>query len=399
MDKAKSIHELTRERIGGIISTGIEKNMTMADISKSILDSVREMSESRAKTIAQTTVTAGFETGQHESFKAANVQKRLWLSQRDGVVRPTHIDADGQEVKIDEPFQVGSAMLMYPGDPSGPAHEVINCRCTELPIIDDTVVQEDRGERVYKQVIALKDDLEAKKKTVASLEAQYAQAYKPKDLAQIHSQLQAVKSDYIRSSKAIREQAHALFLHKKEAEFGAEYIGNTQGFLAKAHVDEGLTFTRKLVGAKNNTKIGKRNVTFKDDTARAYATKTEVHLSKMSDTRTVIHEMGHIFESWDESIAKKAQAFLEERTKNDKLEKLNSVNSAYDASEVFKRDKFIDPYMGKFYLKWGKMYATEIVSMGIEQLYVDPLGFAKADPEYFKFIINLFDEKKKPKKK
>lgn len=55
-----------------------------------------------------------------------------WAATDDTRTRQTHLDADGQRVEMDERFAVGDAMLSYPGDPSGPAGEVINCRCVTL---------------------------------------------------------------------------------------------------------------------------------------------------------------------------------------------------------------------------------------------------------------------------
>jgi Phage Mu protein F like protein len=57
-------------------------------------------------------------------------QTKVWLATEDERTRETHADADGQEVPIDQPFQVGDDLLMYPGDPDGSDAEVINCRCT-----------------------------------------------------------------------------------------------------------------------------------------------------------------------------------------------------------------------------------------------------------------------------
>lgn len=60
------------------------------------------------------------------------INSKTWLSSQDGRVRPTHQDADGQTVPVDQPYNVGGYDIAYPGDPDGPDEEVINCRCTEL---------------------------------------------------------------------------------------------------------------------------------------------------------------------------------------------------------------------------------------------------------------------------
>jgi hypothetical protein len=44
----------------------------------------------------------------------------------DGNTRDIHAMVDGDEVPFDRPFSNG---LMFPGDPSGSAENVINCRC------------------------------------------------------------------------------------------------------------------------------------------------------------------------------------------------------------------------------------------------------------------------------
>lgn len=75
--------------------------------------------------------------GRHDSFEAVAEEldvpmERVWLSTIDSRTRPAHAAADGQRVPLRQPFTVGGAQLMFPGDPTGPAAQVINCRCGEL---------------------------------------------------------------------------------------------------------------------------------------------------------------------------------------------------------------------------------------------------------------------------
>lgn len=55
--------------------------------------------------------------------------KRIWRTVHDERVRPTHRKAFGQKRSATNPFLVGRAHLMYPGDLAGPIEETANCRC------------------------------------------------------------------------------------------------------------------------------------------------------------------------------------------------------------------------------------------------------------------------------
>lgn len=69
------------------------------------------------------------------AFRSGKSRKR-WRTFGDSRVRPTHQQADGQEVSIDEPFEVGGYQLMFPNDSSlgAPPEEIVNCRCTMITI-------------------------------------------------------------------------------------------------------------------------------------------------------------------------------------------------------------------------------------------------------------------------
>ena len=95
----------------------------------------------RARTVARTETIGAVNAG---VFRAAELDAeqrgdpapfKQWLSTEDKRTRPTHVDADRQRTLLREPFVVGGAQMLFPGDPRGPAQEVINCRCSLLPVV------------------------------------------------------------------------------------------------------------------------------------------------------------------------------------------------------------------------------------------------------------------------
>jgi hypothetical protein len=92
------------------------------------------VTEPRARVIARTeshgarnTVNAASVRRVGAAFGVPNAIQRRWQAANDERTRETHRDADGQTVALNEPFTVGRASLDFPGDPSGPPEEVINC--------------------------------------------------------------------------------------------------------------------------------------------------------------------------------------------------------------------------------------------------------------------------------
>ena len=65
-------------------------------------------------------------------FPGADMQKE-WISASDERTRAAHREANGQIVDFNKPFIVKGEELMRPGDPSGSASNVINCRCSMAP--------------------------------------------------------------------------------------------------------------------------------------------------------------------------------------------------------------------------------------------------------------------------
>lgn len=93
----------------------------------------------RATTIARTEATGAFNGATWEAAELRSQvfgieMEKIWLATVDGRTRDTHFAADGQRRKLDALFSVGAAELKWPGDPAGPASEVVNCRCTMLEV-------------------------------------------------------------------------------------------------------------------------------------------------------------------------------------------------------------------------------------------------------------------------
>lgn len=92
-------------------------------------------SVSRARTIARTEIHIAQNSGRFRAAREQAVDEFEWLSSGDSEVRDgqyTH-RIDGERRELGQPFPTGGG-IRHPGDPSGPAGDVINCRCTVLPV-------------------------------------------------------------------------------------------------------------------------------------------------------------------------------------------------------------------------------------------------------------------------
>jgi hypothetical protein len=122
---------------------------------------------------------------------------------------------------------------------------------------------------------------------------------------------------------------------------------------------------------------------------RAFCEKGKITVSKASSKSTYIHEFGHHIEDQMPGAKEKAQDFLRQRTKGGSVQSMNTVtkSKAYRDDELTLADKFISKYTGKVY----RDGSTEVVSMGFQHLFEDPIGFARKDPEHFRMIMRIAD--------
>jgi hypothetical protein len=95
-------------------------------------DADKSIWQTRAERIARTETTGAYNAGAHAAQMEADVGARMWVATPDAATRETHLEMNGTCVKVGEAFQFPDGEVMFPGDPSGPAAETINCRCTTV---------------------------------------------------------------------------------------------------------------------------------------------------------------------------------------------------------------------------------------------------------------------------
>lgn len=135
----------------------------------------------------------------------------------------------------------------------------------------------------------------------------------------------------------------------------------------------------------------------------------------------VIHELAHALEHFDNEYLKRSIRYLQKRTPDEQAVRLKDVsgNKNYDSWEVTRADKWERTYTGKIYgtdyvepgilpnpwyseqhgnlsaaaaKKLGivdnskHLYASEVLSMGLEQMYQDPYLMATQDSAFFDWV-------------
>lgn len=141
-----------KKQITASVTSGILQGKSIKGLADDLQSRINTMNRDSAIRTARTSVTSAQNAGRQDSFAAAakmgiKVRKR-WIATKDNRTRHDHGIADGQTVDYDQPFDVGGYRLMFPGDPTGPAHEIYNCRCTMRTVEKEGIEAEPRKMRV-----------------------------------------------------------------------------------------------------------------------------------------------------------------------------------------------------------------------------------------------------------
>jgi len=132
-----------------------------------------------------------------------------------------------------------------------------------------------------------------------------------------------------------------------------------------------------------------------DDDGRAKFSEGKIWLEYFSTRQTVGHELGHYIEDRRTYIGDLSVGFLLNRydERGGEPERLRDLKGSdgYREDEIAVDGLFDDDYAAKlYYNEYNDDYrATEILSMGISQLYENAPKFAMSDPEYFDYVIGV----------
>jgi hypothetical protein len=117
------------------IQQGLEHGETRKELMARISTAFDGIKQTRSETIANTETAAAFNFARDKAMRDAGVTHKKWLLSHSPLIkehRLTHIETDGQTVALDEPFDVGGVLMMYPGDENAGPEDVINCHCVAI---------------------------------------------------------------------------------------------------------------------------------------------------------------------------------------------------------------------------------------------------------------------------
>lgn len=129
--------EKTRARVTDEINSIIAHSETEGigpyQVAEQLQNKFGQLKTYEANRIARTEINRADNTYRYDDIMNNDLIDYIqWYGHNDGKERDSHIALNGKIIRKGELFSNG---LRHPGDPNGPAKEVINCRCTIVPWI------------------------------------------------------------------------------------------------------------------------------------------------------------------------------------------------------------------------------------------------------------------------
>ena len=199
-------------------------------------------------------------------------------------------------------------------------------------------------------------------------------------------------------------------------------VQGAANFPIRAEMLEGAAFSESIVSKKIIAKVlGPTEffVTYKlANGTRSNAKDTEVFMTLNHDAETAVHELGHILDAQTSTVTNDSNYNLPTAAElaSGQTLTVDTAQASYyhmvnrsqppsknqDLGTIFfeprmrgeKRrvqigTEFYHPYTSRDYTRWYGVRASEVLTMGMEGLFNNPLHLAANDPELFDFTINV----------
>lgn len=135
LNVSEGITQTTRDLIATVFNEAYREGLNINEIVDKLKDT--ELSRVRARLIARTeTVTASNQSALFVANDTGLLYNKTWLATRDARTRNDHREVNGNQVGMNDYFNVGGFDMAAPGDHGGkngklpvPAKEICNCRC------------------------------------------------------------------------------------------------------------------------------------------------------------------------------------------------------------------------------------------------------------------------------
>lgn len=189
-----------------------------------------------------------------------------------------------------------------------------------------------------------------------------------------------------------REEAHAVIALPQAAR-GSLSLNPTAG--AKAQTETAHDFLRTVLHRDvAPTASAKVSLTHGGVGRGYYDPSTATAYVRTGAVINTVHELAHHIECSDPEVFAECRAFLQSRTKaNETPQPLSKITGwhGYGPHEIAIEDEWAtrggSAYSGRVYP--AQLGATEVLTMGLERLYSDPVKFAHDDPDYFQFVLKV----------
>ena len=157
------------KKVNSEILQGIIQGESIPKIAKR-LGNVTEMNRESAVRNARTAITGAQNSGRFDGMKQLEddgvILKKEWVAAVDSHTREAHLELNGQQVDVDEPFVVDGKEIMFPGDPECEYPELVyNCRCALRTVVigfrsqstgKETFLEDDSEKQTQQTVMRVK---------------------------------------------------------------------------------------------------------------------------------------------------------------------------------------------------------------------------------------------------